>query len=168
MNYLNLFSLTYSSPSDSINAYHRFDMPTSAKWRAIHNAVQRKVAMFFRISADLVLILYLAFVVFALFGVLSVLKWPNLMRIHAPIALWTTMAMLTGYLFPLDLFEHALRLRAGLNVDKVGRVEQYLSPLFYPTPLTRHYQTVVGVGVLSLNIMIYSWLLWQGYKRRQR
>ena len=124
--------------------------------------------MVFRISADLVLILYLAFVGFALSGAFGVLKWPRLIGLHAPIAAWTTIAMLTGSLFPLNLFEHALRLKSGMAGDKIGRVEQYLSPLFYPTPLTRHFQTVLGIVMLSLNAVVYSWLFWLYFKRRGR
>jgi len=42
--------------------------------------------MLFRFAADVVLLLHLAFILFALFGAALALRWPRLVRIHLPAA----------------------------------------------------------------------------------
>ncbi|BBO85832.1 hypothetical protein DSCO28_63980 [Desulfosarcina ovata subsp. sediminis] len=124
--------------------------------------------MVYRILADLVLIVYFAAVIFALFGAFGVLQWRRLIVFHVPVALWSACGMLTGCFFPLAPLEHGLRLKAGMAIDKIGVVEQYLTPLLYPTPLSRHFQFLLGAVVLVVNGVIYSWILWRRPKPRNR
>jgi hypothetical protein len=124
--------------------------------------------MFYRILADLVLIVYFASFIFALFGAFGVLKWRRLMGFHLPVALWSAGVMLTGWFFPLSPLEHWLRLKAGVAVDKIGWVEQYLTPLFYATPFSRHFQIGLGAVILVVNGVIYSWVLWRRPTSRNR
>ena len=44
--------------------------------------------MWYRIGADLVLLLHLAFVLFVVTGGLLLLKWPRLAWLHLPAAIW--------------------------------------------------------------------------------
>ena len=117
--------------------------------------------MFYRMSADLILIIHLIVVIFALFGAFGVLKWRRLIRFHVPVALWSLVMMLSGGLDPLNPLEHWLRLKAGIAVEKIGLIEQYLTPLLYPTPLNRQYQIILGTVILAINIIIYSWVFWR-------
>ena len=115
--------------------------------------------MLYRHLADLVLVLHLAFVVFAVLGALLVLRWQRLAWIHAPVALWAAMVEFTGWICPLTPLEHWLRLKSGIPVQKLGFVEQYLLPVLYPTPLTRPMQIVLGAIVLGVNVLVYAWIL---------
>jgi len=114
--------------------------------------------MVYRLLADLVLIAYFAAVIFALFGGFGVLKWRRLIKFHVPVALGSAGMMLTGWFFPLTPLEHGLRLKAGMAVDKIGIVEQYLTPFFYPTPFSRHFQILLGTVVFVVNGVIYTWI----------
>lgn len=115
--------------------------------------------MVYRTLADLVLIVHFAFVVFALFGAFSVVRWRWLVWIHVPLALWAVVVEFTGWLCPLTPLEHWLRSKSGMTVQNIGFVEQYLLPLLYPTALTRRLQIVLGIIVLGMNGLIYSWVL---------
>lgn len=120
--------------------------------------------MLYRYLADLVLVLHFAFVVFVVLGALLVVRWQRLAWIHVPLALWGAVVEFTGWMCPLTPLEHWLRLKAGMAVEKIGFVEQYLVPLLYPTPLTRPMQMVLGAIVLGVNLVIYGWVV----KRRFR
>lgn len=122
--------------------------------------------MFYRVLADLVLILYLSLVLFALFGGLGVFKWPRLIKVHAPIAVLLAALMLAGRPCPLIPLEHGLRLKAGVALDRIGIVEQYLTPLFYPTPLNRRFLMVLGVLLVAVNAVIYAWIGWRSTRLR--
>ena len=120
--------------------------------------------MFYRIGADLVLLVHIAVVIFALLGAGGVFKWRWVAMLHLPVMLWVAVMMLTGGLGPLALLEHALRLRAGPAVEKMGWVEQILTPFFYPTPLTRNFQILLGAVILLVNGVVYSWTY--GFRER--
>src|SRR5256885_14493831 len=67
----------------------------------------------YRVLADLVLILHLGFVVFVVFGGLLVLRWPAVMTLHIPAAVWGVLIEFTGWICPLTPLENWLRVRGG-------------------------------------------------------
>src|SRR5690349_1382695 len=70
-------------------------------------------AVIYRILADLVLVLHLGFVVFVVLGGLLVLRWPAIMALHIPAAVWGVMIEFTGWLCPLTPLENWLHVRGG-------------------------------------------------------
>jgi len=122
--------------------------------------------MSYRILADLVLILHFAFVVFAVLGAFLILKWRWVAWIHVPAAIWGAVVEFAGWLCPLTPLEHWLRVEAGMAVERIGLVEQYLVPLLYPTPLTRGLQIVLGAVVLGVNGLIYVWVVRRSLRAR--
>ena len=115
----------------------------------------------YRILADLVLVVHLAFVVFAVLGGLTVLKWPRLAWLHVPMVLWAALVEFAGWLCPLTPLEHWLRVQAGMSPEKVSLVEQYLLPLLYPSPYTRGVQIFLGAVVVAVNGIIYCRVVWR-------
>lgn len=108
--------------------------------------------------ADAVLFIHLAFVLFVLFGGLLALKWRNTIWVHLPAAAWGAFIEFSGWICPLTPLENWLRERgggSGYDGDFVGR---YLLMLLYPDHLTRTGQFVLGVVVMTLNLMVYGWL----------
>ncbi len=69
--------------------------------------------MFFRISADAVLLLHLAFIAFALLGGALGRRWRWMPLLHLPAAAWGFFVELSGRACPLTELENALRARAG-------------------------------------------------------
>ena len=124
-------------------------------------------AVLYRLLADLVVLVHLAFVVFVVLGGLLVLWRPKLAWLHVPAAVWGVAVELGGWVCPLTPLENWLRRSAGLAAYEGGFVERYLLPVLYPGDLTRGVQTALGLGVFALNLAVYGWL-WHRFRRRAR
>jgi hypothetical protein len=114
--------------------------------------------MVYRGLADLVVVIHLAFVLFAVLGGFLVLKWKRYAWIHVPTVVWAALIEFAGWVCPLTPFENWLRERGGAIVYRSGFVEHYILPLLYPTGLTRRLQIALGLLVLILNLVIYGWV----------
>jgi hypothetical protein len=112
-------------------------------------------------AADLVLLLHLAFIAFALAGALLVLRWRWLAWLQLPAAAWGIFIELSGRICPLTTVENALRVAAGQAGYADGFVAHYLLALIYPSGLTRQSQFVLAGVVLAVNAGVYAWLLWR-------
>jgi hypothetical protein len=113
----------------------------------------------FRLAADAVLVVHLAFVVFVVAGALFVLRMHWLAWIHIPAAVWGAFVELTGRVCPLTFLENGLRRAAGQLGYENSFVEHYIVPVIYPAGLTRELQFWAAGIVFIVNAMIYSWLL---------
>ncbi|WP_431478513.1 DUF2784 domain-containing protein [Massilia eburnea] len=114
--------------------------------------------MLLRFAADALLVLHLAFILFALCGAVLALRWPSVVRVHLPAAVWAIGIELTGAICPLTYLENALRVRAGQQGYADGFIEHYLLPLIYPAGLTPAVQYVLAGVVLGVNLLLYAWL----------
>jgi hypothetical protein len=119
----------------------------------------------YRLLADLVLLLHLAFVVFVVAGGLLVLKWSRLAWLHLPAVAWGALVEFTGWICPLTPLETSLRAMGGESVSGSDFIGRYLLPVLYPTRLTGDLQVVLGMGVLAVNTALYTWL-WRRRKGR--
>lgn len=117
--------------------------------------------MLYRLLADVVVILHLAFVVFVLFGGLLVLWKPRIVWLHLPAMTWGAAVEFTGWLCPLTPLEQWLRMQGGESSYRSDFIEQYVLPALYPAELTREMQLVLGMLVVMVNVGIYGWLLWR-------
>jgi hypothetical protein len=115
--------------------------------------------MLYRALADLVVILHLVFVAFAVGGAFLVLRWRRLAWVHVPAAIWAALIEFVGWICPLTPFEKELRELGGGSGYADGFVAHYLLPLLYPRGLTREVQIVLGSLVLVVNLGIYGWLI---------
>lgn len=122
--------------------------------------------MGYRLAADAVLIVHLAFIVFVVLGGLAVLRWPRMAFAHLPAVAWGAALELNGWLCPLTPLENALRRAAGEAGYAGGFIEHYLLALIYPAGLTPTIQLWLGLGVLAINLPIYAYLLLR--RRRHR
>lgn len=109
----------------------------------------------YRVLADAVVVLHLAFVGFAVLGGLLALRWRRTVWFHLPACLWAVLVELTGWYCPLTPLEVGLRTWGGEAGYEGGFVEHYLIPILYPAELTRGFQIGLGLFVLSLNALIY-------------
>jgi hypothetical protein len=125
--------------------------------------------MFYRLSADLVLIVHLAFVLFVALGGLLVLRRPRFMRLHLPAAVWGTLSEFLGVFCPLTPLEATLR-KLGDGTGYEGDfIEHYITAVIYPSGLTRGLQIALGFSALLLNMAIYGyWLLRKRPSRARR
>ncbi len=117
--------------------------------------------MLFRVLADAVVVLHLAFILFAVLGGLLVLRWPRAMWVHLPAAAWGAVVELFGWICPLTPLENQLRRAGGAAAYSGGFVERYVVPIVYPAELTREIQIALGCAVVGINAAIYLYV-WRG------
>src|SRR5687768_11693995 len=115
--------------------------------------------------AALVVVVHLAFVVFATLGGMLALRWPRIAWVHLPCAAWAAFVEFSGRLCPLTPLENALRRRAGLEDYTGDFVATYLFPVLYPEGLTRDAQVAAGSVVIGINVVVYV-LVWRRRSRR--
>ncbi|NRF70391.1 DUF2784 domain-containing protein [Aquincola sp. S2] len=118
--------------------------------------------MWQRAAADAVLLLHGAFIVFAVFGGLLVLRWRRAAWLHLPAAAWGVFVEASGTLCPLTTLENRLRMAAGDAGYAGGFVERYLLPLIYPEALTRELQWWLAGFVLVINLLVYGAVICYG------
>lgn len=115
--------------------------------------------MFYLFLADLAVLAHALFVLFVVCGGLTVLRRPRLAWLHLPAATWGAVVELKGWVCPLTYVEsHFRRLGGGVGYD-ASFIEHYLEPILYPSWLTPGSQLVMGLGVVGVNVVIYT-LLW--------
>ncbi len=115
--------------------------------------------MLYRALADLVVILHLGFVVFAVGGALLVLRWGRVAWVHVPAAIWAALIEFAGWICPLTPLEKWLRMQGGGSGYPGGFVAHYILPILYPRGLTREVQIILGILVVLINLGIYGWLI---------
>jgi hypothetical protein len=115
----------------------------------------------YRLLADAVMVLHLAFVAFAILGGLLALRWRWMPWLHAPAVVWGVAVELAGWRCPLTPLENSLRRAAGAAAYSGGFIEHYVHPLLYPATLTDSDQIVLGIGLVLLNVLAYGFVLWR-------
>jgi len=124
--------------------------------------------MLYRIAADGILALHLAFVLFALLGGLLVLRTPRLAWLPLPVVAWAAFVEFTGRICPVTPLEVALHQAAGDAGYAGDFVEHYLLAVIYPEGLTHDVQIILGATVLIVNVAIYAAVLRRSRLRRGR
>lgn len=115
--------------------------------------------MIARLLADMVLLLHVAFILFALSGGLIILWKRWVVWIHLPVLLWASVVNLAGWTCPLTPLENALRALAGQVGYEGGFVEHYVVPLVYPDVMFRDLEMVSGLAVLACNVLTYAFVI---------
>ena len=112
----------------------------------------------YQVLADFVVLLHVAFVVFAILGGLLALRWRWLVWIHLTAAFWAAVVEFFGWICPLTPLENWLRQNAGEAGYRSDFIARYILPLLYPEGLTRDMQITLGLFVIVMNLAIYGWL----------
>ncbi len=92
--------------------------------------------MVYKLLADLVLLVHLAFIIFVIFGGLLAIKNVKWAWLHAPAAVWAGLVEFAGWICPLTPLENWLCSRAGASTYQDSFIAHYLFPLIYPTELS--------------------------------
>lgn len=124
--------------------------------------------MLYRLAADAVLVLHLAFIVFVVAGGALGWCWRWMPVLHLPAAAWGVFVELSGRICPLTPLENLLRARAGQAGYDGSFVEHYLVALIYPSGLSRELQFVLAALVIVANLAIYTGLALHRRRTRRR
>ena len=112
-----------------------------------------------RLLADVVVGVHALFVLFVVLGGLLVLRWPKVVYLHLPAAIYGAAIEFAGWICPLTPLENSLRRQAGDAGYSTGFVEHYILPLLYPSALTRTVQLLLGLLVIAVNFAIYVYVV---------
>jgi hypothetical protein len=112
--------------------------------------------MIYNLAATAIALVHLAFIAFVLFGAFFLLKWPWLIWVHLPSAVWGVAIELFGWWCPLTKWENYFLERAGRAGYAGGFVSHYIMPIIYPAGLTRGIEIAIGIFVLVLNLTVYA------------
>lgn len=116
--------------------------------------------MIYQQLANFLLLLHLAFILFAVAGGLLVAWKKRLVWLHLPAVIWAALIEFMGWICPLTPLENHFRELSGKSGYPGGFIEHYLLPLIYPDTLTAPTQVALGMFVVAINSLIYLWL-WQ-------
>jgi len=114
----------------------------------------------YRLLADSVLLVHLAFIVFVVAGGFVVLRRPKLAWLHLPAAVWGALIEFFGWICPLTPLENYFLLKGGEAGYTEGFLERYLAPVIYPDGLTPAMQILFGATVAAINGFVY-FRLWK-------
>ena len=115
--------------------------------------------MLWRVLADGVVVLHLAFVAFVIFGGFIAWRWPKALLAHLPALAWGIWVELSGQLCPLTGLENYLRQLAGESGYRGGFISHYLLTVLYPPGLTRPDQWGLAALLVALNALAYGRVL---------
>ena len=114
--------------------------------------------MIYRIAADCVLLLHLAFTLFAVLGGLLVLRRPSLLWLHLGAVFWGVVIEWADWICPLTPLENFLRERGGEAGYAGGFIEHYVVRFLYPENLTIELRYLLGGGLIAVNLLIYGYV----------
>jgi hypothetical protein len=123
--------------------------------------------MVYRVLADLVLTLHLAFIIFVVAGGLLALRWRWAPLLHLPAVLWGVFIEISRGICPLTPLENSLRAAAGVSGYSGGFIEHYIVPAIYPPALTQPTQFALACFVVAANILAYL-VVWRRQSSARR
>jgi acyl-coenzyme A thioesterase PaaI-like protein len=118
----------------------------------------------YSVAAGAVVVVHIAFVIFAAAGGLLVLRWRRIAWVHLPVAAWGALIEFGGWVCPLTPLEQRLWEQAGRQGYEGGFIDHYLVPALYPTGLTRGTQITLGLVVVIVNVTVYG-IAWRRARR---
>ncbi len=118
--------------------------------------------MVHRLTADLVVVVHVAFLVFVAVGGLAAWRRPRIALLHVPCALWAVTSIGVGLACPLTSLERSLRELAGDRPYAGGFVDHYLEGVVYPEAAT----PVLWGAAVVLVVLGYGALLRRAAVRR--
>lgn len=114
--------------------------------------------MAYRVLADAVMFVHLAFILFVAAGALLTWAWPRMAWAHLPALAWGVGTVTIGLPCPLTSLEKALERRGGGSSYDGGFVDHYLEDVVFPSEYSSALRAVAAV------IIVISYL---GLRRRR-
>jgi uncharacterized membrane protein YqgA involved in biofilm formation len=110
----------------------------------------------YRLTADLIVILHAAFVLFVVFGGLLAWRWRRVVVLHLLAVLWGAVVEFAGLICPLTPLENHFRELGNQASYHDDFINHYVTAFLYPEGLTRSIQIALGLAVLLINVAIYA------------
>lgn len=123
--------------------------------------------MHYRLLADAILLLHLAFVLFAVLGGLLLLRHPRLICLHLPALLWGVTVEWADWICPLTPLENQLRMLGGQAGYAGGFIEHFVLMVLYPENLTVPLRMLLGLILVLINLSVYAFVI-AAWRKRAR
>ncbi len=114
--------------------------------------------MIYRLAADAILLLHLAFALFTVLGGLLLLRRPSLLPVHLSAVCWGVAIEWADWVCPLTPLENLLRERGGEAGYAGGFIEHYVALLLYPENLTIKLRYLLAMALVAANLIIYGYV----------
>lgn len=111
--------------------------------------------MHYRLAADAIVGLHFAFILWAVFGALTLLWRRTFAWMHVPALAWAAYVEFSGRFCPLTPLENHFRQLAGDAGYGDGFIEHYILSVVYPQSLTRNVQLMLGALLIAMNVALY-------------
>ncbi len=105
--------------------------------------------MLFRILADAVMVLHLAFILFVALGAVLAWRCPRLVWAHLPALAWGIGSVVVGYPCPLTGLEKEMRRLAGGQGYEGGFIDHYIENVVYPEEYTSLLRALALVMIVA-------------------
>ena len=113
--------------------------------------------MGYRLLADGVVVFHALFIVFSVLGGVLALRWPKVVFLHLPAAAWGVIVqVIQGGVCPLTPLENFLRERGQEPGIGPSFVDHYITSLIYVSDPPWWLHNALGIGVLVINLTVYS------------
>ena|SRR5687768_3910907 len=113
--------------------------------------------MVYRLLADGVVVFHALFIVFSVLGGVLALRWPKVVFVHLPAAAWGVIVqVIQGGVCPLTPLENFLREKGQEPGIGPSFVDHYITSLIYVSDPPWWLHNALGVGVLVINLTVYS------------
>ena len=108
------------------------------------------------LTADSIVLIHFAFILFVILGGFLALKWRRFIWLHLPAVLWGVIIEFSGWICPLTTLENKLYQSKDARTYSNGFIEHYIIPVIYPEQLTQNIQIILGVILMVINLFIYT------------
>ena len=105
--------------------------------------------MLYRVLADAVVVVHLAFIMFVATGALLAWRWPSLVWVHLPALAWGVATIAIGLPCPLTSIEKGLRRLGGAGGYEGGFVDRYVEDVVYPDEYSLVLRALAAVAVVA-------------------
>ena len=117
--------------------------------------------MGYGLLAQIVLVIHVAYILFAVFGGVWGLWWRKAWTVHLPALAWALAVELLILDCPLTSLENRFRIAAGQSGYEAGFLDHFLTSMIYPgLPAGAHI--AMGLALAALNLGIYLFLYSRG------
>lgn len=107
-----------------------------------------RAVMVYRVLADAVVLVHLAFILFVAVGALLAWRWPRMVWAHLPALAWGVGTVTIGFPCPLTTLEKALDRRAGGDVYDGGFIDRYVEDVIYPDEYSSILRSLAAVVIV--------------------
>lgn len=116
----------------------------------------REIAMHYRLMADLVVVVHLAFILFVVAGSLLARRCQWLPWLHVPSLMWAAGSITIGLPCPLTPLEKLLRGLGGEGAYRGGFIDHYVEGVLYPESLTPLLRALACLAIVVGYTSVYS------------